>query len=163
MSDPQTKPGDADERALARPPTVDVIARTRRRQRRRVGVTIVIGFAMLVVAGGLEGLIVWESDRKLTALRNAWRPHEAASEDLASQVRGGSAAVNRIARATDTKVAEMAATIEWQRRGEHDAAVAIVRDGAGREYIDRIRDAIGDLETMSDVSLRPHWAGSPTG
>src|SRR5271166_5344336 len=82
MSDMRPQRGNRGEPASVDAPIADEFTRTRRRRRRRAMVTIVIGFAQLVVTGVLEGLIVWESNRKLTVLRNAWLLHDAATEVL---------------------------------------------------------------------------------
>ena len=70
--------GDAGDPALAKSPAPGGIARTRR----RAVVTIAIGFTLLLLTGSLEGLIVWQSDRKLGILQDAWLLHDATNEVL---------------------------------------------------------------------------------
>jgi PAS domain S-box-containing protein len=77
-------PGDAVEAAAVAVPAEDEASRARARRRRRLRavVTIVVGFTLLILTGALEGLIVWESNRKLTGLRDALLLHDAATEVL---------------------------------------------------------------------------------
>jgi PAS domain S-box-containing protein len=78
MTEVPPPPGDAGDPALAVAPAPGEIGRTRR----RAVVTIAIGFTLLVITGALEGLIVWQSDRKLTVLQDAWLLHDATTEVL---------------------------------------------------------------------------------
>ncbi len=133
----------------------------------------------------------------MTALRNAWRLHDAATEvltgllnaeagqrgyligadpqyldtytlavqnlpaamarlrDLASNVEGGAADADEIAAAADAKL-----SLRWRRPSVCSAGArgtrrfAIVANGTGRANMDKIRAAAGELETISDDSLR---------
>jgi two-component sensor histidine kinase/CHASE3 domain sensor protein len=50
------------------------------RQRRRAVATIITGFALLILSGVFEGLIIWQSDRELQALRASWQLHDSAQQ-----------------------------------------------------------------------------------
>jgi len=192
MSEARPQLGDAGEPALAKTPAPGEISRTRR----HAVVTIAIGFTLLILTGALEGLIVWQSERKLTVLRDAWQLRDATTEvmsdllgaesgqrgyllvadprylefylhaeqalpaaiarlrQLASNVDGGTADAEVIAKTADAKLRELAATIDLQRQGGHDRALDIVRTDAGKSYMDQLRAEIADLENLSDA-----WRG----
>jgi PAS domain S-box-containing protein len=50
------------------------------RQRRRAVATIITGFALLILSGVFEGLIIWQSDREQQELRASWLLHDAAQQ-----------------------------------------------------------------------------------
>lgn len=50
------------------------------RQRRRAVATIITGFALLILGGVFEGLIIWQSDREQQELRASWQLHDAAQQ-----------------------------------------------------------------------------------
>ncbi len=73
------------------------------------------------------------------------------------------------------KMQEVAKTIALRRAGQTDAALAVVRAGSGKLYMDRIRDAAGDMESSerhliaqrnqawkdsAAMSLAVTWGGS---
>jgi signal transduction histidine kinase len=62
--------------------------------------------------------------------------------------------LNALMVAIDGKMNELAKTVALTREGKLTEAVAIVRDDAGREYMDKIRAILGDYLDKTDDRLR---------
>jgi PAS domain S-box-containing protein len=112
---------------------------------------------LLSAESGQHGYLITADPRYLETYTHAEQELPAAMtrlRELASHVPGGLADGGRITATLEAERQELAKTIDLERKGQRESALAIVNSGVGKDYMDQVRAAIGDLERNASARLQ---------